>query len=155
MVTWGNPEFSGFWRKYTKILRKIEYFVQKSKNSFEIAKNSFENQRKAVGIAPITLKHASWHAIQQSGQARVRDLGGFLLERPLGTPVSKVSKVSKLRLRGGGGLWPSWASQSIQSSQPFQAGRAKMRSGTSPGPRHTNKHANREDVGCKPCTTNR
>ena len=33
--------------------------------------------RKTVGITPIILKHASWHVIQQSGQARARDLDGF------------------------------------------------------------------------------
>ena len=52
-----------FWRKYAKIHEIPDVFQATP----ELLKNFFKDRRRAVGIA----KHTSWHAIRQSGQARI------------------------------------------------------------------------------------
>ncbi len=68
-------------------------------------KNPFENRGRTVGIAPITLKHISWHGIRQSGQGRVRDLHGCHA-RGLSAPSAGQPGQPGQEIKDGGGGGP-------------------------------------------------
>ncbi len=81
---------------------KIMGFPEFLQENPRFLKNPFEYQGRTVGIAPITLKHISWHGIRQSGKGRVRNLHGCHA-RGLSAPSAELLEQGEQGIKRGGG----------------------------------------------------